>query len=77
MFGEAIDLDDSVVDPLNAYADCGEGDLTSYDAATCVNATTGGYGVPTVHVYHYRGRRRGNRTVDRLGIHKRQLGECI
>ncbi len=55
VFGEAIDLDDSVVDPLNAYADCGEGDLTSYDAATCVNATTGGYVCPDgSHVYHYR-----------------------
>ncbi len=48
--GGALNDDGIPTDPLNAYTTC-----DGYDAATCVNQTTGAYSCPEgSHVYHYR-----------------------
>lgn len=49
-FGGALDESSLPADPLNAYTAC-----SGYDAATCVNSTSGAYSCPDgSYVYHYR-----------------------
>ncbi len=50
-------LNDSALpaDPLNTFTGCGTTPYASYDAATCVNQTTGEYICPVgSHTYHYK-----------------------